>query len=294
MGDRVAYILAEAWRNLRATPMITLTSIGIIALAFLVFATFLLVVLNVSAFLDRWGADIRIDVYVADGTSSADFAALAEQVETRDGVERVEAITKDAALTEFRTILGDDSILLDSLPRNPLPASLKVYPTAEARLDIEPLTAALRDFPHVTDVRASTEWLNQLSGVMTLLRLTGFGVGGILFLASALIISNAIRLSLYARRDEIEIMQLVGATNRFIVTPFYLEGAATGGGAAILALLLLRGLFALFLGSVTIPLGTLGSVGLVFLPPILAGMFIAGGVVLGLGGSAVALSRLMN
>ena len=161
-------------------------------------------------------------------------------------------------------------------------------------MDVEPLAAALRNLSGVEEVRAGTDWLRQLSGVVTLVRLTGLGVGGILFLASALIISNAIRLSVYARRDEIEIMQLVGATNRFIIAPFYLEGAATGAGAAMAALLLLRGLFAIFLESVTIPIGTLGGVGLTFLPLSVALTFVAGGIALGLGGSAVALGRLMN
>ena len=294
MFDRVSYMLSEAWRNLRAAPTITLTSIGITALAFLVFATFLLVVLNVSSLLDRWSADIRVDVYVADDVTPQALNSLAERARKLPGVERVEAVTRDDALSEFRTALGEDGSLLDSLPKNPLPASLKVYPTAEMRMDVEPLAAALRNLSGVEEVRAGTDWLRQLSGVVTLVRLTGLGVGGILFLASALIISNAIRLSVYARRDEIEIMQLVGATNRFIIAPFYLEGAATGAGAAMAALLLLRGLFAIFLESVTIPIGTLGGVGLTFLPLSVALTFVAGGIALGLGGSAVALGRLMN
>lgn len=175
-----------------------------------------------------------------------------------------------------------------------MPASYEVRLNASASAagPVEELAASLRQSPGVADVRYDREWLDRLLSAVTVIRGVGLALGAILTIAAALTVANVVRLALHARRDEVEIMQLVGAPTVYIRGPFVMEGVLQGGIGAIAALALLAALFLAVKGQYLTPLAAtlnLASVG--FLPLELCAMLLLGGMAVGCVGGLVAAGR---
>jgi cell division transport system permease protein len=187
--------------------------------------------------------------------------------------------------------------LLRGLPRNPLPASLEIrlkgeYQSSEGARS---LARKLRGIPEVEEIQYGSDWLERFSAFMALLKGLGLGLGALLLLSTIVVISNTIRLNIFARREEIEIMRSVGATGLFIRAPFYLEGLLQGLLGAVLALAALYALFQLFLSKVYEPLRSLlGNYPVQFLSLEQMAVVALGGVVLGLFGTQVSVGRYLR
>jgi cell division transport system permease protein len=240
---RIFYIVDEALRTVNRHKGLTSISIVIMSLSLLMLAVFLLATDNVLKLVGQAQDEMKIYVYLDDEASTSAIEALYRQILMQDDVGSVNFVSKDEALAEFRSQLGDDADLLGTLRVNPLPNSFWVVPKAEfkTRDAMVALAGRIETMKGVEEVRYGKEFLERFASVINALYFVNAVVGFIVILSALFIISNAVRLTVISRRKTIEILKLVGATNSYIVAPFIIEGAFQAGVAAVLSLGLLLG-----------------------------------------------------
>jgi cell division transport system permease protein len=243
--DRLRYILEDALINTRRSRWRALAAIGTIAVSFLIVGIFLIITRNLGALLSDWKEQFQITVFLEDGITAEQLSLLKKRIQSESAVKAMTYTSKEEALQNFRRELKGKESLLEGLGENPLPASfqIRVNESSQTPEALGKLSAFLTRLEGVEDVMYGQEWVDRLAAAVRILRLLGLSVGLALSLASVLIVSNTIRLAVYARADEIEIMRLVGATKMHIRAPFLLEGMIQGGLGAGLALLLLYGAY---------------------------------------------------
>ncbi len=290
------YFFRQTWQNLNQSPWINAVTLGTIAVSFLILGLFLIVFLNAKILMEEWASRIRITAYLIDSVNQEGVARLENKVRSFAEVREVNFRSKDAALKSLETRLQGRQGLLEGLPRNPLPASLEIQlrPQFQNSAGVRLLSAKLRAIPEIEDLQSGSEWVDRFSAFMTLWKVLGLGLGGLLSLATIFVISNTIRLNIFARREEIEIMRFVGATGLFIRGPFYIEGILQGFLGVCFALAVLFGLFQLFIIKVYEPLKSLLNFPLHFLTPELLTGMILGGVALGFLGTQVSVGRYLR
>jgi cell division transport system permease protein len=279
---------ASLWRGRHSGLLSTAT----IAVALFVLGVFLLATSNLERLSREWSRTAELSVYLDDEVTPEDRSAIERLVAPGALVAGHEYVSKAEALKRFRQTFADLATQTDSLEGNPLPASYEVRLNASAPGPVEELAASLRQSPGVADVRYDREWLDRLLSAVTVIRGVGLGLSAILTIAAALTVANVVRLALHARRDEVEIMQLVGAPTVYVRGPFVMEGVLQGGIGAIAALALLAVLFLAVRGQYLAPLAAtlnLGSVG--FLPLELCALLLLGGMAVGCVGGLVAAGR---
>src|SRR3989454_3201423 len=210
----------------------------------------------------------------------------------------------DTATTEIYTLSLHDALrsqfpseerLVSGLGDNPFPASLviKVSPTYRSSEQVRELVQKLNALSDTEEVLYSQDWTENVAVALRSLKVLGLGIGAVLAASMVTILANTIRLTLHARRDEIEIMKLIGATTAFIKTPFVLEGALLGGAGALCSLVLLRSLFGVAEAKLALRETFWGiGRGLVFLPDRVTVAFLLLGIMLGCLGSVVSLLQL--
>lgn len=250
----IGYAFEEALASLRRSGRSALVSIGTIAIAFVTLGGFLLVSVNVQGMLDRWLEAAEISVYLHDAATDAERRALEQMLRARPEVAAVEYVSKERALQRFRADFPELVDVTASLSQNPFPPALEVRLRNDADADVaaETLARDVSERAGVGDVRFDRRWLSRLLGVVTSARVAGLVVAGILMLGAAFTVGAVVRLSLYARRDELEIMALVGAPFSYIRGPSILEGLLLGGLGAAVALVAVAVLYSLlgrWLGS---------------------------------------------
>ncbi len=288
------YVVRTSLRGLRASSVTTAVSVGTIAVALVLVGAFALLVANMEGLLDRFGDDLRVTAYLEEGVSEDERGELAALASTVEGVLEVQSISSAQALARFREGVGARTGLLEALDENPLPASLEITLVEERRSPdgMRVVVEALDGLPGVAELAYGQEWVEGYARSVALLRNLGLGLGCVLGLATLLIVTNTIRLAVYARRDELEILSLVGAGRGFVATPFLLEGALVGGLGGLVALAILLALFRLLLPSLEEGLALLvGFASPRFFRFGEALSLVNGGVGLGLVGSALALVR---
>jgi cell division transport system permease protein len=202
-------------------------------------------------------------------------------------------VSKADALARFKKTFSELTSTIDGLGDNPLPASFEVQLLGGASSAVDLLVAELRQLPGVADVRYDREWLARLVAAIDVIRLVGGVLGAMLTLAAALTVANVVRLGLYARRDELDIMELVGAPRAYVRGPFVMEGTLQGGVGALVALAALAVVFLALRGRYLVPLASAINLSAVqFLSVELCLILVAGGMVVGcVGGLVAALSR---
>jgi cell division transport system permease protein len=250
-----------------------------------------MVVKNVTL---NWEAKVEISVYLRDDIGPEERTSLTQQINNYDEVQEVIYVTKEEAFAEFRERYRHQPEFYENLPEDALPASLRIKLT-DAKFT-EEVADRIQGAPGVDEIRFGGDIIKRLLQVNSLLRTITFGMSLILMVAAAALIANAIRLAIYARRDEIGIMKLVGATNWFIRIPFMLEGVF-----AALAGALISG--AVVLGGNALLFSRIGDA-IPFMEPVLtfsageiAGvlLLLAGvAAVVGLVGSTMALRRFLE
>ncbi|RMF81692.1 MAG: FtsX-like permease family protein [Nitrospirae bacterium] len=239
---RLLYLLGEGLRALRTHAALALMTGATIALTLLLAAGFATLYERLARAAEGVQQRLGVVVFLEDGCAPEQRQALRDWLAARPEVARVAFTSKAEAAAAFRERHPESARLLDLLEENPLPASLEVHLAAGTTPGaVAALARELEGFDGVESVRYGERWLAQLLGLGRGVRLAGLAAGGLLAVAAILIVSNQVAMSIYARREEIDVMRLLGATNRFIRAPFYLEGALTGaaGGLAAAALLAL-------------------------------------------------------
>ena len=297
MVFRIVYFLKRALRNMWQSPVLSLASIGTVAVALALLAFFTIAVLNVQQLTASWGENLAIVVYLDDVPDEKIVKGWVKDIDSYPEVAEVTFISRDAAFERFRKRLGDDADLVEGLGADVLPASLEITLADDWRSESALATVVdrLRKDHRFDDLQYGQGWLEKLEAFLLLLRVSGSALGGFLVFAALVIVANTIKLTLYARQDELEAMAMVGGTSLFIKLPYLVEGALQGllGGFAALALS--------FLVFEVILQRTLGSLLLItgidtihFLPPVWQGMLVLGGSLIGLLGSLFALRKFVR
>jgi cell division transport system permease protein len=283
----VAEAAASLWRGRRAG----LFSVATIALALFVLGGFLLVSHNLERLADDWRGAAEMSVFLIDDVSDDNRRRIESVLTPGRVVAAFEYVTKAEALIRFKETFGDLAPALDALEGNPLPASYEVQlqAAATAPYAIEAVAVALRHAEGVSDVRYDRQWLDRLLSGVTILRRVGLILGGVLALAAALTVATVVRLALHARRDEIEIMQLVGAPQVYVSGPFVMEGVFQGGIGALAALAGLSAAFVALRASYLAPLAAAINISSVtFLSTSACLFLLGGGMLVGCIGGALA------
>ncbi|HYM22596.1 MAG TPA: ABC transporter permease [Vicinamibacterales bacterium] len=293
MGRAVQYSFDEAMRSLWRGRQSGLLSTTTIALALFVLGAFLVVTANLDRLGAEWSAAAEMSVYLTDDATPADRMAV-EALVAPEAPESVvaarEYVSKADALVRFKQTFRELAQTADSIGGNPIPASYEVrLKTPAAAASVEQLVDKLRTIPGVADVRYDRQWLERLQSAIGIVRTVGFGLGLLLTVAAALTVANVVRLALYARRDEIEIMQLVGAPQAYIRGPFVMEGVLQGGIGALLALAALAAVFFALRARYLVPFASAINLSTVqFLSVELCLLLVAGGMLVGCLGGFVA------
>jgi cell division transport system permease protein len=294
---RFSYFLVRVLRNIRQNILLNVLTVATITLALLIIGLFLLVFVNLEGAAASWSEKVQVTAYFDKELTPTEQLQLKARVLTIPGAARVAYVSKEEAAKRFRARLKGQESLLEGVTPDILPASLEIVLKRGFRSSegVEGFVGQLKKVTGVTDVQYGEEWVKRFNTFMNFLRFVGALLGAFLVLAVVFIVSNTIKLTIYARQDELEVLALVGATRLFIKMPFLLEGILQGAVGALLSLVILAAVFFGFLHNAGTFLSfNLASAGLVFLPvTYLAGM-LGGGILLGFMGSLTSLKRFIN
>jgi cell division transport system permease protein len=289
---RILHTIQRSMDAMVRAPYVTAVAVGTIYVAILITGAFAATLGAGGRLLAGWAGEVPVSVYLAPGTDleAARAAAVAIAPDAQ-----VEAIPPAEAMRRLRASLGEQGRVLDGLSDDALPASVDVREPALSYERARALAARLRTVPGAVEVDDGAVWLARIEGLVERGRQVGFVLLALLGAATAILVSNTLKLAVYARREEIEIMKLVGATNLYVGAPILLEGAIQGLlGAGLAAatlgfsnlLLLPRVRDALPLAARLVPAD--------ILPGRLLGALLLGGAVLGLVASAISLQRFLR
>lgn len=287
----IGIAIANALRGLARASTTSLLAVLTIAVVLVLAGSAALLVSNMARLLDEFGGEIGLTVYLDPALSEARQQALAGQAAATPGVESVEVVTQAEALARFERIAGSAD-LLAGLDENPLPPSLDVRLAPEARSAeaVERIAATLSGVPGIAEIAHGQDWIEGYARAISLVSALAVGLGGVLGLAALLIVANTIRLAVYARRDELEILALVGASRTFVRVPFLLEGTLQGLLGGVLALAFVAGAYHLLLPQLEHGLElVMGRAGLHFFSKAQSVLLVVAGAALGLLGSITAL-----
>ena len=247
-----SYTIREALAAFRRAPLLTGLSAAMIALSLFVVGLFGVAAHNIRIVLDRIEARVEVVAYLHDDTSEEQVEALRTEIEGIAQVREVLYVSRRQALELAREQLDDFGSMLSELETNPFPASLEVtlQPGQRSADAVRRVASVVGDYPYVEDVRYGQDWLDKVYLLRRVAGAAAIVVGGAFAAVAALIIGAAIRLAIFARREEITIMRLVGATDWFIRRPFLLEGLLTGLLGSLMALPVTYGVFRFLSDSV--------------------------------------------
>lgn len=234
------YSLREALDAFRRSPLLAGLSVTMIALSLLVLGLFAIAAFNIRRVLDQVEARVEVVAYLRDDAPFDAVMAALRELEAEPTVREVRYVSREQALEIAKREVPEFQDIFRGLETNPLPASLEIAlkPQQRGADAVRAVAQRARQYPFVEDVRFGREWLDK---VYLLRRVAGAAtlvLGGAFAVVAALIIGAAIRIAVFARRDEISIMRLVGATDGFVRRPFLIEGLITGLAGGILALIL--------------------------------------------------------
>lgn len=255
------YALREALGAFRRAPVLTGLSAAMVGLALTVVGLFTLATYNLRLALVSIEERVEVVVFLRDDARQSEIDLLQADMARVGEVARVRYVSKREALERAQQDLPEFADLFSGLDVNPLPQSLEIElrPGARNREAVERVADAASAYPFVEDVRYGREWVDKLFTLRRVGAATTAVLGGAFLLVAFLIIGTALRIAIFARRDEIHIMRLVGATHGFIRRPFLLEGALTGliGGlvAWLLTWLVYRGVYSFLFAVAWIPSG---------------------------------------
>ena len=248
---RVLYFGRTALRGISASPITSAVAVATIAVCLVLVGAFALLVSNMEGLLDRFGGDLHVTAYLEPDLSVERQRELAELSRSVEGVAAVRLVSAEEAFDRFRAGIARGADYLDGLGENPLPASLELTLVTESQsaAGMAVVVESLDGLAGIDDLSSGQDWVEGYLRALALVRGLGVGLGVILSVATLLIVANTIRLAVVARRDEVEILSLVGASPGFVRCPFLLEGLVQGAAGGALALLLLFALFHVLLPS---------------------------------------------
>lgn len=289
------YFFRQAVANILRNRLVHLVGVGTMAIAFLIFNAFVLIFVNLNHWTEEQGRSLSMSIYFKEEPERVVLENIKKELLHFPGVTIKRFISKDDAMESIKGQLGDKAGLLDGLKVNPLPASLEIILSRDKNGDSSPyqLKTMLERIDSVDEVQYSQEWIERFQAIMEAIKLIGIIFGGLLFLAALFIITNTIKLTIYSRKDEIEILKLVGATNRFVKTPFLIEGSIQGflGGSVAIIILFLS--YITVITRLDLRVG-FASLDIVFLSPQFILLLLIMSIITGFIGSTISLGRFFR
>lgn len=293
MFSSIRYFWGEALKSLFRNRFMTIASILTVTLSMFILGMFLCVVFNIDHAATYLESQVEMSIYLKEDLTTSQVMEVGKHLKALPGVESVSFVNKDEALAQFKEQLGEQAGILEAVNGNPLPASYSL--SFDTPTHLKQAAVIVSEYKAVESVQYGQDIIEQLYKVAQFIRIAGAVI--IVFLAGAelFIISNTIRLTVFARRREIQIMKYVGATNGFIRWPFIYEGVVIGIiGSGIASIFIWEGY--------QLVLAKINEAGLVFLPLmrvypfmmyIVLSLLIAG-VFIGALGSAISLRKYMK
>ena len=288
---RFGFHAREAIFGIASTSVMNLATVTTVALSLFILGMFLLFLRNLNIFLDDLRNQYQITLFLERGIEATQRTSILDTIRKNDYVVDVSLITKEQALNTIRDELNNAGSTLPELQKNPLPDTIEMYVKESA--PYEALLQECSQLKGVADVSRGQEWVGKVMQIVRLVRVIGLTLVLILGTASLLIVANTIKLAVYARRQEIEIMKLVGATNWFVRIPFLIEGFLQGLVGAIIAVAILMAGYHWMAGEISRIAPFLQIIRDTGELTKLSLQIILLGVVLGLLGSLLSLRRIM-
>ena len=283
------YTLKESLSGFTRAKLSATVSIATIAISLLLLGVFMILTINTSRFIDLLRSKVELEVFLQEPLTRQEIAALEARVRAIEGVDRVVFISKEEAARIFKEEFGED--INSVLDFNPLPPSFKVhlregYKTAARTSEVYDRLTAMKGVDHVIYRKELLELIDRQTASVNNLAL---GLGVLVSLSAIFLVSNTVRLAIYAKRRLVRTMELVGATPGFVRLPFLLEGALQGliGGAIASAVLYTLLHYAARLVAADFP-------AFISMDPLFYPMVIVTGVLLGLLGSSIAVARFIR
>ena len=243
------YFIKETYKSIRRNGFMSFASISTVAVSLLVLGMFLMIFLNTNNLAQYLENQVQISVYMQDSATDKELASVKDKLTKMPGVVKVTQVNKQQALERFKKRLGDQEQPLNSLGKeNPFPNSFEVQVDNPDRIKV--LTPQIGQLPKVETAKFGQEVVEHLFQLTKILRLGGIVLVVFLAMATLFIISNTIRLTVFARRKEVIIMKYVGATDWFIRWPFLLEGMTLGFFGAVVAFVLINSIYASLLDRI--------------------------------------------
>ncbi|HUF42789.1 MAG TPA: ABC transporter permease [Verrucomicrobiae bacterium] len=293
LGFVVRRVGGSLWQ-LRWTHLLTS---GTLAMTLFAFGAFILLQLNLEGWLQGWGDQLQITAYLKKDVTAHAVPKLLVRISAFPEVERVQYTDQEQAWRDFKSVLGNQSALLDGLPRDLLPASVEITLRVDRRdgSAVKQLAERLEKEPEIADVDYPQQWVERLALIALAVGWAKWVVGGVLFLATFFIVGSTAKLAILARQDEVEIMQLMGASEELIQAPFVLEGMLLGVAGATVSLAALWAAFLFLQHELPALGGWLAFPGkLWFLDTAGAASIVAIGWFLGAAGSLFSLRRFVR
>lgn len=236
--------LRTALSNLKSNKQICMASIGSITIALSIFGLFIFIYVNLNSILTSWSNQVQLIVYLEDKITEERKTHLREFIQSSPDVQGHQYVSREQAWSKFQKMFSDNAEFLAELDFNPLPASYNIQfqPSGDQLGTIKRFAQRIQKEAGVESVEYGEKWIGRFETFMIFMKIFLFALGALLSLGALLIISNTIKLSVFSRRDEIELMLLIGATPRFIKFPYLLEGVLQGLLGAFISLGLIKGL----------------------------------------------------
>lgn len=296
MLSSLTYNLKQGFMQIFRNRGMSLASIFSITAMLLILGLFFVITVNINLFTEAVKQDYdQIEVFLLDSTTQDETMQMMAQLEKKDGVSKVEYRTEEEALEIMKERWGESGYLLDSLGENPLPSSILItVDTLEEAGDVAEFAA---EFDGVEDVQFYQETVEKLTAVTDFLQLAALVIMGFLVVVSVVVVSNTVKLTVFARAKEIEIMKYIGATNWFIRGPFLAEGILIGllaSAVSTAAIAALYGKIVSTIGSQVLAIVSCPLIPVSYLTSHMVIIFLALGMSIGAWGSIVSMRRFLD
>ncbi|MDU4959287.1 MAG: permease-like cell division protein FtsX [Sporomusaceae bacterium] len=289
----IEYFVRSAFSSLRRNGLMSIASITTVALSLLILGMFLIMVLNLNNMASVLESQVQISVYLEDRLTTGEIRALGERIAKTPGVQQATFIGRDEALARFKERLGEQQGILTTLgDTNPLPNAYEIK--ADNPDNVRAIAQTVGEYDGVENAKFSQNVVDQLFSLTHMIRIVGIALIIFLALAALFIISNTIRITVFARRKEIGIMKYVGATDWFIRWPFLIEGIIMGFTGSLLAVILLFQAYSTLTQRVYETLAFLPIIPKYPFLQIISVILVIAGMVIGATGSTISLKRFLK
>lgn len=295
-GASFRYLVKEGFRNTWTNRMMSVASICVLLSCLVLIGSASMIFLNIDSLVQKIENENVIMVYIDDEATDADIDELGIELQSLNNVQKIEFVAKEDAWAEQIATMDEAQaeFFTEQTDEIPLPDAYKV--TVK---DLEQFTSTVKQIKkldHIDTVRQNTDLAKKLAKISNGISIISIVIISVLFAISLFIISNTIKLTVYSRRLEISIMKSVGATNSFVQLPFVVEGIILGVVAGVMSLFAVWGIYELAISRFGDVFNSIGLEPLNFMDYawIMLGVFVAIGIVSGVGGSLITMRKYLT